>query len=194
MIVTTLIFMAVWIYVLFVMKRAQMGVWYFIFGSVGLFVFSMILIEPYLVTPLSRLVTSVSGALGELTGVFESYFRHGILFVTSGEESLSLYIDFECSGVIEMIAFLSLLWFFWAYNTVEKIVMSMIGVGTIFVSNILRIFFICLMIKIGGSDVYFIAHTIVGRLIFYVCTVILYFYVFTRTQIIRQKVGKFNYD
>lgn len=194
MIFTTLIFIVIWIYVLSVMKRADMGVWYFIFGSVGLFVFSMILFEPYLVDPVSKVVTAVSGFLGKITGVFEPYFKYGILFITSGNETLSLYIDFECSGIIEMMAFLSLLWFFWAYDYVEKIVISVIGVLSIFASNVLRIYVICLLVKFGGSDIYFVAHTIVGRLVFYICTVILYFYVFTRTQIVRQKVGSFKYD
>lgn len=41
---------------------------------------------------------------------------------------------------------------------------------------------------------YFVAHTIVGRIIFYGFTIVLYFYVFTKGQIRRQKIGKFNYD
>ena len=30
---------------------------------------------------------------------------------------------------------------------------------------------------------YFLAHTIIGRLVFYACTIALYFYVFTKSQI-----------
>jgi len=33
-----------------------------------------------------------------------------------------------------------------------------------------------------------------SRIIFYVLTVILYFHVFTRRQVTRQRVGKFSYE
>lgn len=183
-----------WIYLLYAMKRADMGVWYFIFGSVGFFIFAMIMIEPIVVVPLKKAVSAVAGLLGEVTGVYDSYFQQGILFIESGAESLSLYIDFECSGVIEILAFMALLWFFPVYEVHEKIVVSIVGIFAIFVMNVLRIFIICLLIHLFGNDMYFFAHTIFGRIFFYICTVILYFYVFTKPQIIRQKVGAFHYD
>lgn len=183
-----------WIYLLYAMKRADMGVWYFIFGSVGFFTFAMIMIEPIVVVPLKKAVSAVAGLLGEVTGVYDSYFQQGILFIESGAESLSLYIDFECSGVIEILAFMALLWFFPVYELHEKIVVSIVGIFAIFIMNVLRIFVICLLIYLFGNDMYFFAHTIFGRIFFYICTVILYFYVFTKPQIIRQKVGAFHYD
>lgn len=188
------ILLIIWIYVLFTMKRADMGVWYFLFGSVGFFIFAMILLEPIIVVPLQKAVSAVAGLLGEMTGVYDSYFQQGVLFIESGKESLSLYIDFECSGVIEILAFLALLWFFPVYQVYERLVVSIIGIFTIFVTNVLRIFLICLLIYGFGNDMYFLAHTVFGRIFFYACTIILYFYVFTKPQIIRQKVGGFHYD
>ena len=188
------VLLIVWIYVLYTMKRAEMGVWYFLCGSVGLFVFGMIIFEPVVVAPLQKAVSAVAGVLGEATGVYDSYFQQGILFIQNGGTSLSLYIDFECSGVIEMLAFLALLWFFPVYDKYERVVVSMIGVMAIFLANVLRIFFICLLVHIWGIDMYFFAHTIFARILFYGCTVFLYFYVFTKPQIVRQKVGAFRYD
>lgn len=183
-----------WIYILYTMKRADMGVWYYLCGSVGFFIFSMVLIEPHVVAPLQKVVSAVAGLLGDVIGVYKSYFQQGILFIASGKESLSLYIDFECSGVIEILAFLSLLWFFPVYEVYERAIVSIIGALAIFVSNVLRIFFICFLIHLFGNDIYFLAHTVFGRIFFYGCTVFLYFYVFTKPQIIRQKVGAFQYD
>ncbi len=184
----------IWIYVLFTMKRAKMGVWYFLCGSVGMFVFGMIVLEPLIVNPLQKAVSAVAGLLGEVTGVYDSYFQQGILFIKRGTESLSLYIDFECSGVIEMLAFLSLLWFFPVYEIYERAVVSIVGVFTIFAANVIRIFLICLLIYLFGNQIYFFAHTVIARIFFYGCSVILYFYVFTKPQIVRQKVGAFHYD
>ena len=126
--------------------------------------------------------------------MFTSYFKYGVIFVNSDAGAITLQIDFECSGVIEMLAFLALLWFFPVYDKYERVVVSMIGVMAIFFANVLRIFFICLLVHIWGIDMYFFAHTIFARILFYGCTVFLYFYVFTKPQIVRQKVGAFRYD
>ena len=79
-----LICIVAWIYILYTMKRADMGVWYYLCGSVGFFIFSMVLIEPHVVAPLQKAVSAVAGLLGDVTGVYKSYFQQGILFIASG--------------------------------------------------------------------------------------------------------------
>ena len=183
-----------WVYLLTVLKRGKLDFWYFIAGSVGLFIFSVIFIEPVAVEPLQKAVAAAAGIPGRLTGIYESYFQKGIIFISTGGTSLSLYIDFECSGIIETLAFFALLWFFPVYRLYEKVVVSIAGGLLIFASNVLRIFAICLVVYFFGGDMYFLAHTIIGRLVFYACTIALYFYVFTKSQIIRQKVGGLRYE
>ncbi len=68
------------------------------------------------------------------------------------------------------------------------------GVLWIMAANIIRLFSICLIINWFGNESYYVAHTIVGRLLFYALSIILYFYVFTRAQIRKQRVGEFGYD
>ena len=60
-------------------------------------------------------------------------------------------------------------------------------------ANILRLTVICVMIHFGGNEIYYLAHTIVGRFLFYLLAILLYFYVFTRRQIRQQKIGEFEY-
>ena len=182
-----------WIYILTVLKRAKLDFWYFLFGSVGMFVAGVVLLQPLITVPMQRAVAAVSGIMGELLGIYKSFFQYGILYIESGNAAISLYIDYECSGIIEIMAFTSLLWFFPVYRTHEKIVINLVGMLVIFAANVLRIFIICTMIYFFGNSVYFVAHTIIGRLFFYGCSVVLYFYVFTKSQIVRQKVGKVSY-
>ena len=52
-----------WIYILTVLYRAKLNFWYYICGSVGLFIFSLILIEPYVVVPLQKAVSAVAGVI-----------------------------------------------------------------------------------------------------------------------------------
>ncbi len=185
----------IWVYLLSVFKRAKLDFFHYITGSVGAFLFMMIFIQPLVTGLLIQLVTSVTGVFGKLTGVFEAYRDYSILFVTNDvtKESISLYVDYECSGVIEMMVFVSLLAFFQVYEVWQRIVIGILGCVAIFFSNVLRIFIICFMIKVGGNDVYYMAHTIVGRLVFYAFAILLYYYVFTYAQIKKQKVGGFSY-
>ncbi|MCQ2531405.1 MAG: exosortase family protein XrtG [Saccharofermentans sp.] len=189
-----ILFILLWIYILSVLYRSKNSFFYYLVGSVGLFTFSMIIIEPFAVPILQKNVAAVAGVIGDLTGIYSSYFNSGILFISHNATNLSLFIDFECSGVIEIIAFISLLAFFGIYDIYERVIIGFVGTIMIFVFNVLRIFIICISVYIGGMNIYFVAHTIIGRLFFYVCTVFLYFYVFTKSQIIRQKLGGIKHD
>ncbi len=186
--------MSIWMFTLTVLYRAKLKFWKFLWGSVGLFIFLMIWLEPFLTIYLSRFVTLVTGFLGELTNMYVPYFEYGLLFVENPSSPISLYIDYECSGVIEIMVFLSLLWFFPIYRISEKVIVSIIGVLWIFMANVLRIYAICVLIYWVGSNSYYVAHTILGRLIFYGFSILLYYFVFTRPQIIRQKIGGFGYE
>ena len=44
--------------------------------------------------------------------MFQSYFKYGVIFVNSRAGAISLLIDFECSGILEIMAFVALLAFF----------------------------------------------------------------------------------
>lgn len=185
----------VWIYLLSVFYRGKMGFFYFIFGSIGSFFFLMLYLKPILMPVLVQLVTSVTGILGKGTGLFEAYRDYSILFIESPKDggALSLYIDFECSGIIEILVFISLLAFFQVYGIWQRIVIGAIGCVVIFFSNVTRIFIICVMIRLWGNEVYYLAHTLIGRIVFYIFAVLLYYFVFTKAQIVRQKVGGFSY-
>jgi exosortase family protein XrtG len=153
----------------------------------------MFWVQPLVTVPLSMAVTAVAGVLGDFTGMYDSYYQYMILFIPKDTTSVSLAIDYECSGVIEIMAFSCMLWFFPLYNTIEKLIVNGVGIAVIFLANVLRIFVICTLIYFYGNEIFYFAHTIFGRIIFYFISIVLYFYVFTRSHVLRQKVGNFNY-
>ena len=183
----------VWVYILTVLHRAKLLFFKFLVGSVGMFLILMATLQPIITVPLQKAVAASTGIIGDMTGMFYSYYQYSLIFVEHGFSSISMYIDYECSGVIELLAFSSLVWFFPLYNFIEKAVVNIAGILWIFASNILRLTVICIMVYVFGNDIFFFAHAIFGRIIFYGLTVMLYFHVFTRPQIMRQKVGKFSY-
>lgn len=192
--ILAVLFFGVWIYILIVLYRSKLDFWKFCWGSVGLFVLMMVWIQPIVTAPLTKAVASVAGIVGNLTKLYSSYFQYGMLFIANGSSSISLYINYECSGIIEIMAFTALLWFFSVYTFYEKIVLNIAGFIWIFAANVLRIFVICLLIYFFGNSIFYFAHTIFGRLVFYILSIVLYYYVFTKSHVVRQKVGNFRYD
>lgn len=184
----------IWLYLLSVFRRNKLNFWLFIFGSVGCFVFMLIFIEPLFTGPLTKGVAVVAGFFGKITGIYQSYFKYGVLFINSRDYSISLYIDYECSGIIEIMAFTSMLCFYSVYSFYEKLIINIFGFIWIFIANVLRIFTICALIYYYGNNIYYFAHTIFGRLIFYALSIALYYLVFTRSQVLRQKIGGFRYE
>ena len=83
--------------------------------------------------------------------------------------------------------------FYQVYSVYERVYVGVLGVVAMVAANALRITVICLAIYFGGIDMYYIAHTFIGRFVFYGLSVLIYFYVFTKPQIIKQKVGSFKY-
>lgn len=193
MTIFTVVCFLVWIYMLSVFTRGKLYFYQFIWGSVGLFVFMMMWIQPVAIRPLTNLVCSAAGVAGRMTGFYESYSEYSMLFVQHGSEAISLCIDYECSGIIEMMAYVSMLAFFRVYDWMQRIILSVLGCMMIFFANIIRLFVIGTTIYYFGNDAYYIAHTIVGRIIFYALSVILYYYIFTKSQIVKQKIGGFHY-
>ncbi|MCR5737363.1 MAG: exosortase family protein XrtG [Eubacterium sp.] len=184
----------IWLYIVWTLKRANLKFFRYLIGSVGVFIFMLLWVEQFIVVPMMRGVAFVSGAVGEVTGMYDSYYQYCMLFIPKNTASISLYVDFECSGVIEIMAFLALLWFFEIYTTKEKIKISILGILFVFAANVIRIFTICTIIYFGGNDWFYFAHSIFGRIVFYALTIYLYFSVFTKPHIKRQKVGQFSYE
>ena len=72
-------FIAIWIYVLIITKKNLLESWFYIVGSVVTFILSFIFLQP-IVTPIhARIVTLITGFLGEITKCFESFSEYGII-------------------------------------------------------------------------------------------------------------------
>lgn len=194
MFIIFVILTVVWLFNLRIFYRIKNQAAFITVGMLGMFVLMMVFIRPIATMPLARIVAALAGFIGRLTGTFTPYFKYGILFVGTRNGSITLQIDFECSGIIEIMVYLSILAFFRVYTVSERAILSAVGVIYIMVANALRIIIIAVMIHFGGESMYYIAHTYVGRIFFYAATIVLYFYVFTKSQVVRMKVGSFSYD
>lgn len=183
-----------WVWLLRVLRKAGLKFWRYLLGSCGIFLILLILVRPWLVLPLARLIAAIAGIFGKVTGFYQAYYRYGVIFIESLNGAITVNIDLECSGFIEISAFISLLAFYGIYNVPERIYIAVVGTLYTMLTNAFRIAVICTMIHFLGTDYYYVAHTIVGRIVFYVLQVILYFFIFTRPHVLKMKTGDFGYN
>lgn len=183
-----------WVWLLRVLRKAGLKFWRYLLGSCGIFLILLVLVRPWIVLPLARLIAAIAGIFGKVTGFYQAYYRYGVIFIESLNGAITVNIDLECSGFIEISAFISLLSFYGIYNIPERIYIGVVGTLYTMLTNALRIAVICTMIHFLGTDYYYIAHTIVGRIVFYVLQVILYFFIFTKPHVLKMKTGDFGYN
>lgn len=181
--VTLLFSVIFWGYILTVFRRTQLVAFYYIWGSIGIFFILITLSNPYWVWEMTRLVTHVVSAITEICDIGKGFIKYGGILIDSSKSSIFLTIDYECSGIIEISALISLLIFFPVYSRKEKLFYSFLGFIGITLSNIVRLLSVIFVVHIFGEKSFFIAHSILGRLIFYVLTIIIYYYIFTYSQI-----------
>lgn len=184
----------IWVYLISVTIRAKIGAWKFLIGSIGTFLVGMFVLRPFLIKYINYALTAMVGIFGNLTGMYQTIYRQSAVFITTEVGGFLLQIDVECSGVIEILAFLSILAFFDVYNTRQKIVYGVIGTAYIMAANAIRVIVISVIVHFCGQESYNMAHTYIGRILFYAMSVALYFYAFTVPQIRAMKVGTFSYD
>lgn len=182
------------VYLMTVFKRGKLEFAKFILGTVVLFFVLFFALNDIATPILAEIVTFSAGIFGNKTGMYQSFPEYSLLFISHKGETISLYVDYECAGFVEIAIYVSLLVFFPLYKWYEKIFYGISGILFLFLSNIVRLVFICTSVYFLGNSVFYMAHAILGRFIFYTLSMCIYFYVFTKPQIARQKIGRFSYD
>lgn len=181
---------SLWILALFLFKKLKLNFFKFLGGSLGIFTISLFFFLPYLEKNLNFLISQLLFFIGKYTNLFTVYVNNSMLSVEAGNGVVSILINYECSGVIEMLVFTSLALFFPFGGIVRKITSIVIGNIYIFAANIIRILFIASAIKIFGVDSFNIVHSLLARILFFVLMIILYYFVFTATHLRYQSVGE----
>lgn len=194
MIVSLILGFMFWIYLLFVFKKNQLSAFYFMLGSLGVFLIGLFLFFEPLVKFLSFFILTVMDKISYILNFYECYIDYNIIFINYKETAISLYLDYECSGLIEILALTSLILFYPIFSIRKKIVNIILGFFLTCFANIVRLLSICFIVYKFGNQYYYIAHSFIGRIIFYIITMVIYFYMFSLFQIRKQKVGKFKYN
>lgn len=166
-----------------VLSRAKLTAFYFIIGSVGFFFVLMAISTPYWIWFFTHAVINGVSWLGDVTKMSHTFPKYGLVYIINDMEPVTMQIDYECSGIIETSAFVSLLAFYPAYSRKSKVFYLIFGVLWIYLSNVIRLMIVIIMVHVGGAGLFYLAHTIIGRIVFYFLVITLYYNVFTYSRL-----------
>ncbi len=134
----------------------------------------------------------VAQVFGIPTLVFRNAPGTMLVLVVVGRAGWTIiHVDIECSGLLELAAFTGLLLFYPGLRPWRRASLLAAGLTATYLINILRLLVIISFLHFGGKDVVFLAHTIIGRGIFFLLVVLVYWLVFTRAAVytVRDRIG-----
>jgi exosortase family protein XrtG len=112
------------------------------------------------------------GLIGVPTRVFDSAPDVLMVLVISQPVGwTTLQIGVESSGILEVCVLTALLLFYPGRAPLERALAIVIGVAATLAANTVRVFVIALMLHYGGKEALVLAHTYVGKLLFFVLMV-----------------------
>ena len=150
----------IWLYILTILKRAEIhGVFYWV-GTIVFFLLITYFFHDPIFQLLSYLVSKIIEVIGQLTDLYSIKTNIHLIYVRSKLDLILLNINYECSGVLELLVFVSLLIFYPIYSVLEKFFRLIEGFIWIITANILRILLVILSLKYFGIDSLFLAHSI----------------------------------
>jgi exosortase family protein XrtG len=177
---------AIWLVLYLFLQKARAWLLAYMLGTVGftllvVYAFRGSAVESFIERTSALSAHYLSSALGIPTKVF--FNAPGTLLVLIVYQEVgwtAIEIDIECSGLLEFMVFTGLMLFFNGFTWKYRATVLPLGIAATFVMNVVRIAIIVATIHFGGKNMIYVAHTVVGRAIFFMMVIALYWYVFTR--------------
>lgn len=184
-----IISMIIWIFLIKMFYDLKMTAFKFYAGSIGLFFILLFFFRSYLELGFKALLFYSLSFLSNLTHLFYiSTLSNTVVNVNN----LNFNINFntQASTLISMVVFTSLICFFPLLRAKRRVFLFFLGNILIFLINIFRSFIVILLIRLFSTYSLVIDFDIIGKLIFFVLIITLYYFIFTKAQIKNQKVGE----
>ncbi len=162
---------------------------YYLTGSIGL---AFIIIFVGRATPLQGLMESgvamstflMANLMGIPARIFEADASSLMIFIVGqlvGHDNgwTMVRVTVECSSLLETGVISGMVGFYPAWSVRKRLMLVALGVIAAFVANIIRLAVIIWTLQWFGKDSLFIAHTMVGRAVFFVLIIAIFWYIIT---------------
>ncbi len=181
-----LIIFPIWLTLVLVFRRHRQWLLYYLVAAFGLTIQLVFLAEYFgidqaLVNMASYHIKLISKFLFKLQMELLSNGRLQLLDPVAGSDILKLGI--ECSAILELSVIFALIIFYPFFNWKQKIIRATFGLVATYVINLMRLMIIVLMADKFGSDYIFLAHAGVARVFFFICELLLYWYLITKPTV-----------
>ncbi|MEK7142973.1 MAG: hypothetical protein AAB785_02055 [Patescibacteria group bacterium] len=181
----TIIIFPIWLTLVLVFRRHRQWLFYYLTAAFGLtlqlvFLAEYFGIDQLLVNIASFHVHLISKYLFHLPMELLTNGRFQI--ITAGNSSI-LKLGIECSAILESSILIALVLFYPLFNPGQKLLRITFGLIVTYVINIFRLMIIVLMAYKFGSDYIFVAHAGVARVFFFICELLLYWYLMTKPTV-----------
>ena len=179
-------FIFLWAIVVLFFRANRIWLPYYVIGAVGL---ALIIIfigrATFVETSLQQVVAAGVHAISGLTPVPTRVFQAapGAIMVLVVDQSVGwamLQITVESSGLLETGVIAGMLMFYPGWSIQKRLKYSIIAILATYVANIVRLMVIVIVIHYGGKDTLLVSHTILGRAVFFVGVIAIYWYMISR--------------
>ncbi len=176
-----------WLAAVLFFRRDHIWLAYYGVGAVGLAFLviaagrSVLPAELFLKGSTAYNVHTIAGWFGVETRIFTATPGSILVMVIPQRQGWTMVeIGIECSGLLEEAVLIGLLWFYPGWRLLPRLGWVTFGVLATYVGNLIRVLFIVMTLHAWGKASLFVAHTVIGRIIFFFFIVVIYWAVLTR--------------
>jgi len=175
-----------WLAVVYFFYRHRIWLPFYVVGAVGLTLLIiwagrwLIPLEMTLERYTAYNVHDLANWFGVETHIFQE--APGAILVLVIPQELGwvlLEVGIECSGLLEEAVLVGLLAFYPGWPLYRRLALLSFGLMATYAGNLIRVLFIVFTLHYMGKDAVFLAHTLVGRVIFFCIVVLIYWLVLT---------------
>jgi len=180
----------IWLGVVIFLRFSRSWLPFYVLGAVGcaywlILVFSHLLgLEPLLAHSVAWMVHTVANLVRVPTRIFEG--APGVLLVLVIFQDIGwtvLQVGIESSGLLEISVLISLLLFYPGWAISRRAGLIAIGGLAMWCANIIRMLVIVIMLNQFGKEALVLAHMYIGKAVFFILVVIIFWFLITRTTL-----------
>lgn len=182
----TLIIFPIWLALILLFRKYRQWLGYYLFAAFGFTIMLILTLEHFHIDQL--FVNIASFHVNLLAKLLMHYHidllsngRFQLLSNLGSNDILKLGI--ECSAILESSILISLILFYPLFNYGQKALRIGFGLAATYIINIIRLLIIVIVAVNYGPDYIFIAHAGIARAFFFICELILYWYLMTKPTV-----------
>lgn len=179
--------LVVWALTILFFRANRVWLFYYLVGAVGLafiiiFVGRATGLQDLMELGVSLSTHQILQLMGIPARLFEAAPGALMFFVVSqavagGSGWTMVEVTIECSSLLESGVIAGMVGFYPGWSLRRRVVLTLLGVVATYAANIIRMAVIIGTLHLFGKDTLFIAHTVVGRAVFFVLVVAIFWYI-----------------